>query len=251
MSGSRLLAIVWLLATAALLVLAAIGADDSTRLYYSNACQVSISFASALICFSTMNAFPSESALGKVWGLIGAGILTWAIAAAIFASYPLLNGGEDTPFPYYSDIFYLMTSPLMAIGLWMFKRSAGLDSPTWGKLVAVVALLGTGFLAYNANAEGFSDPSLAMKLTTFGYFAFDPILLSVTLLTASSFRGGDVAASWRYVVAGILLYYIGNQLYNYLVLNEQYTTGSAIDVCWPLGFGLIACGAVRAKKLLG
>ncbi len=251
MSGYRLLAIVWLLAVAALLVMPLIGVDDSIRLYYSNAGQVSISLFSALICFSTMRAFPSESALGKVWGTIAAGILAWAIAAAIFASYPLLNGGEDTPFPYYSDIFYLMTSPLMTVGLLMFKRSAGLESPLWGKLLALAALIGTGFMAYRANAEGLSDPDLALKLTTLGYFAFDPILFSVTLLTASSFRGGDVAASWWYVVAGILLYYVANQLYNYLVISEQYTTGSPIDAGWMLGFGLIACGAVRAKKLLG
>lgn len=251
MSGTRLLAILWLLGTGALIAMPFAGVSDGFRLYYSNAGQVSISLVSALICFSTMNAFPSESALGKVWGAIAAGILAWAIAAAIFASYPLLNSGEDTPFPYYSDIFYLMTSPLMTVGLLMFKRSAGLESPLWGKMLALVALLGTGFMAYRANAEGLADPDLTLKLTTMGYFAFDPILFSVTLLTASSFRGGDVAASWWFVVAGILLYYISNQLYNYLVISEQYTTGSPIDAGWMLGFGLIACGAIRAKKLLG
>jgi len=251
MSMNRLLAAVWILASLAIIVLEMIGYDDTFRLYYSNAGQVLVSLVSAIICFRTMGAFPSESALGKVWGAIAGGIFAWSIAAFIFASYPLLNAGEDTPFPYYSDIFYLMASPLMTIGLLLFKRSAGLESPMWGKLLALAALIGTGFLAYGANAEGMADPSLAMKLASFGYFAFDPILLAVTLLTASSFRGGDVAASWWYVVAGILLYYIANQLYVYLVIAERYTTGSSIDAGWLLGFGLIACGAVRAKKLLG
>lgn len=251
MSVNRLLATVWLVASAALLLMPLLGVGETTRLYYSNACQFGIVFVSALVCFSTARAFPVESALGKVWGAIGAGTLAWSLGAAIFATYPLLHGNEDTPFPYFSDIGYLLTSPLIAIGLWIFKRSTGLVSPGWGKLLALVALIGSAALAYHANAEGLASPDILLKLTAIGYTAFDPILLAVTLLTASAFRGGDVGASWWYVVAGILLYYIGNLLYNYLVLSEQYTTGSPIDASWLLGFGLIACGAVKAKKLLG
>lgn len=250
MSANRILMATWLLAIAALVAMPLFGVDEMTRLYYSNACQVVIVVSSAMICFATMRAFPDESALGKVWGMIASGTLAWGIAAAVFASYPLLNNGEDTPFPYYSDIGYLLTSPLMAIGLLLFKRSAGLEAPLWGKLLAVAGLLVSGFMAYRANAEGMADPDIPLKLTSFGYFAFDPILLAVTLLTASSFRGGDVAASWWFVVAGILCYFVGNLLYNYLVSTEQYLTGSPIDAFWLLGFGLLACAAVKARKLL-
>ena len=113
MSANRILLALWLLAIAALLAMPLLGIDETTRLYYSNACQVVIVIYAALICFATMRAFPDESALGKVWGAIAGGILAWGIAAAVFASYPLLHNGEDTPFPYFSDIGYLLTSPLM------------------------------------------------------------------------------------------------------------------------------------------
>lgn len=250
MSANRILIAVWLLAIAALVAMPLFGVDETIRLYYSNACQVIIVVYSALICFATTRAFPDESALGKVWGMIAGGTLAWGLAAAVFASYPLLHNGADTPFPYYSDIGYLLTSPLMTIGLLLFKRSAGLEAPLWGKLLAVVGLLVAGFMAFRANAEGMADPDIPLKLTSFGYFAFDPILLAVTLLTASSFRGGDVATSWWFVVAGILCYFVGNVLYNYLVSTEQYLTGSPIDALWLLGFGLLACAAVKARKLL-
>lgn len=251
MSVNRVFSALWLLSTGCLLILPVLGIDETTRLYYSNACQVLIVLVSALFCFGTARAFPSESALGKVWGAIGGGTLAWAIGAAIFAAYPLLHENADTPFPYFSDIGYLLAPPLIAIGVWMFKRSTGLVSPMWGKALAIVALFGAAALAYHANAEGLASEDPILKLTAIGYTAFDPILLSVTLLTASAFRSGDVGASWWYVVAGILLYYLGNVLYNYLVLSEQYKTGSPIDASWLLGFGLIACGAVKAKKLLG
>lgn len=251
MSSNRVFAALWLILVVCLLVLPLVGIDDTTRLYYSNACQVLIVFVSALFCFGTARAFPSESALGKVWGAIGGGTLAWALGAAIFAVYPLIHNNEDTPFPYFSDVGYLLAPPLIAFGVWMFKRSTGLVSPTWGKALALVALVGAGALAYRANAEGLASDDLTLKMTAIGYTAFDPILLAVTLLTASAFRSGDVGASWWYVVAGILLYYVGNVLYNYMVLSEQYKTGSPIDASWLLGFGLIACGAVKAKKLLG
>ena len=251
MSVNRVFAALWLLLVAGLLVLALIGADETTRLYYSNACQVFVVLSSALFCFATARAFPSESALGKVWGVIGAGTLAWGIGAAIFAAYPLLHDNADTPFPYFSDVGYLLAPLLIAVGVWMFKRSTGLVSPTWGKALAVVAMIGAGLMAYRANAEAIASDDIVLKLVGIAYTTFDPILLATTLLTASAFRSGDVGVSWRYVVAGILLYYVGNVLYNYLVLNEQYKTGSPIDISWLLGFGLIACGAVKAKKLLG
>ena len=251
MSANRLMALLWLLVTAGLLVMPMLGVDPAIRLYYSNAGQVFVTLLSSLYCFATMRAFPAQSPLGKVWGAIGAGLLAWAIAAGIFAAYPILNAGEDTPYPSLADPFYLLAPPLMTIGLLLFKRSAGLESPVWGKGLALAALAIFGYIAWLANAKGLSDPGLFMMLVSIGYLLFDPILIAVTLLTASAFRGGAVATSWWYVVGGILLYFIANQLYSYLLGIEQYATGSPIDIGWLLGFGLIACGAVKARKLLG
>ena len=63
-------------------------------------------------------------------------------------------------------------------------------------------------------------------------------------------RGGEVGKAWWWVVGGILLYFIANQLYTYLVLTEQYATGSPIDTGWMLGFGCIAWAALKTRKLL-
>lgn len=247
---TKLIAFVWVAATLVLVALAAIGFDPQFRLYYSNALQTLSSLGAAVACFYAMSAFPAQSPLRKVWGAIGAGVLAWGIGATIFGAYPVLNGGEDTPYPYWSDIGYLLTSPLMIAGLLLFKRATGLETPLWGQALALVAFLVSVFLAYKANAEGIADPSMAMKATSLGYTLFDPALLGVTILVASSFSGGDVAKAWWFVVAGILLYYVANQLYTYLVLTEQYTTGHAIDAGWMLGFGLIAWAALKTRHLL-
>jgi hypothetical protein len=245
-----MVAFAWVAATLALVALALIDYDPQFRLYYSNALQTLSSLAAAGACFYAMVAVPAQSPLRKVWGAIGAGVLAWGIGATIFGAYPVLHAGADTPYPYWSDIGYLLTGPLMIVGLLLFKRATGLETPLWGQAIAVVAFLVSVFLAYQANAEGIADPSGAMKATSLGYTLFDPALLGVTLLVATSFRGGDVAQAWWYVVAGILLYFVANQLYTYLVLTEQYTTGHAIDAGWMLGFGLIAWAALKTRHLL-
>jgi hypothetical protein len=229
---TKLVAFIWVAATLALVALAMIDYDPQFRLYYSNALQTLSSLAAAGACFYAMLAFPAQSPLRAVWGAIGTGVLAWGIGATIFGAY------------------YLATGPLMVVGLLLFKRATGLETPLWGQAAALLAFLGSAFLAYQANAEGIADPSMAMKATSIGYTLFDPAVLGATVLVATSFRGGDVAKAWWYVVAGILLYFVANQLYTYLVLTEQYTTGHAIDAGWMLGFGLIAWAALKTRHLL-
>ena len=247
---TRAIAWVWVLATLMLLVFPLLGTDESFRLYYSNALQTLSSLVAAGVCFYATSAFPEGSPLRKVWAAIGAGVLAWGIGATIFGAYPLLTGGEETPYPYYSDVGYLLTGPFMIVGLLIFKRATGLESPLWGKMLAAILLVASGIMAYRANAEGLMDPDPAMKITSLGYLVFDPLLLAVTVLTATGFRGGEVGAAWWYAVAGIILYFIANQAYTFLVLAETYATGHPIDIGWMLGFGCIAWAALKTRRLM-
>ncbi len=251
MSGSvKFIAAVWVISTLAVVAFSALGVDAQFRLYYSNALQTLTSLASAAVCFYSMRAFPAGSPLRKVWGAIGLGVLAWGLGATIFSGYPLLHGGADTPYPYYSDIGYLATPVLIIVGLVLFKRSIGMETPIWGQLLSAVMFFAFLVMAYHANAEGLMDPSPAMKMAAFGYTVFDPALMATTILTATSFRGGEVGKSWWFVVAGIVLYFIANQLYTYLLSVEQYTTGHPIDIGWMLGFGLIAWAALKTRRLV-
>lgn len=244
------LATLWLALSAALVVLNVIDYDAQARLYFSNALQVASSLLAALLCFRTYRAFPTGSPMSGAWGLVGGGVLAWSVGATIFGAYPLLHGGRDTPYPYYSDIFYLATSPLMAAGLLHYKRSTELVAPGCGKALAFVLLLVTGYWTYLANKEGLGEGGVALHLSSLGYMLADPVLLATTVLLASSFRHGAVSRAWWYVVAGTLLYIGANQLYTFLVLQGTYQTGAWIDVGWVLGFGLVAWAADTTRKVM-
>ena len=246
----RFIAAIWVLSTLLMVVLAMAGVDEVVRLYYSNALQLLSSIGCGLICLTVMDAFPAGSPLRNAWRLIGAGVIAWGIGAMIFAGYPLMNNGEDTPYPYYADIGYLLTSPLIAMGLLVFKRGAGLVAPLWGKALAVVVFLISIYWGYYANNEGLTGQGVAMSLSSICYMLFDPILMAITVLTATSFTGGIVAETWWKAVLGVALYFFANQAFTYLNLIKDYMTGSWIDMGWMLGFGMIAWAAMTARRMM-
>ncbi|MDS4039936.1 MAG: hypothetical protein RKP20_01995 [Candidatus Competibacter sp.] len=139
----------------------------------------------------------------------------------------------------------------MIIALLILKNATGLVAPAWGKWLSGILLLVFLAVALRTNWAGLTGEGIVLPLVSAGYVLFDPILLAVTVLTASGFAGGSaVGRAWWYVLGGILLYYIANQAYTYLVFIKEYATGSPIDMGWLLGFGLIALAAVMTRNLL-
>ncbi|MFZ1640109.1 MAG: hypothetical protein WAV07_01470 [Candidatus Contendobacter sp.] len=185
----------------------------------------------------------------KVWGLLGSGMLAWGIGAALFSSYPLLNGGAETPYPYYSDIGYLLLVPLVITALLLLKNTLGISPPLWGKIVSVFLFAGAMVISLTANWNGLFEEGIIIPFVSICYTIFDPILLAVTMLVASALYGGVAGKAWWYVLMGLVLYFIGNQSYTYLVFTKQYATGSPIDTFWALGFGMIALAAIMTQTL--
>jgi hypothetical protein len=243
----------WIMASVALIILPLVGFDAQVRLYYSNVTMLVTSSLAALICIGAGLGMPKGSPLRKGWLLVGIGIAAWALGQGTFSMYPLLNQGADTPYPYYSDIGFLLSAPLVGAGLLLFYRSAGLETPPWGKVLAVAALVLAAYWCYGANAEGFfsEEGGLPLTLASFGYTVLDPLLLALTIHVAAAFKGGTtMSRAWWTVVAGILIVIAGNQLWSYLVLIEVYQTGSVIDFAWPVGYGLIALSAWLMREAM-
>lgn len=247
--ASLMLAAIWLILSSMIVLFAVLDVDATFRLYYSNVMQTLSPLLSAILCYRTVVDFPKGSPMRKVWGFLGSGMLAWGIGAALFSSYPLLNDGAETPYPYYSDIGYLSLVPLVVIALFLLKNTLGIVSPLWGKMGSVILFAGAMVISLSANWEGLFKEGLIFPLVSICYIIFDPFLLTVTMLVASALYGGMAGKAWWYVLGGLVLYFIGNQSYTYLVFTKQYATGSPIDIFWVLGFGMIAMAAMMTHAL--
>jgi hypothetical protein len=247
-NAEKLVGGLWLMASLAIAVLFFAGADADLRRHYSNGVQLIAALAAALFCFRTCLVFPSGSPLRQVWILLGAGVLAWALGQSYFWLYSVLNDGQETPFPSFAELGFLLIGPLVAVALLRFRHASGLAAPLWGSLTALVLLIAACAAATAYNWEGIQSADLKLKLVSIAYALSDPIMLAVTAWVAFGFGRGSIARSWWCMAAGIALFFIANQIYSFMVFKEIYESGVATDLFWPLSFGLMAWGAARARS---
>lgn len=182
--------------------------------------------------------------------LLGAGMLCWGIGAMLFAVYPLIYQGQETPYPWYSDIGYLFLVPFVLTAFFVFKKSLHVEVPIWGLITAVVFFLVALILSIIFNLSKFAgSDSIFPFAVTLLYTVGDPLLLGGTVVTGSILAGGSVGRPWWFVLIGLVLYYAADLAYTYLVVSGQYATGNAIDTGWLLGFGCIAVAASMTRDL--
>lgn len=243
-TAKKLLAYIWLLASLAIVALSFSGLEAGARGNYSNCVQLVAAYLAAALCLRTCLIFPSGAPLRQVWGLMAGGVLAWALGQSYFWTYSLLHQGQETPFPSLADIGYLLIGPLFVIALLQFRRASGLSAPVWGNVLPLILLIMSGAISTNYNWEGIHGSDWVLSLVSVAYAVSDPILLAVTAWVASGFGRGTIARSWWYVVAGVGFFFVANQFYSYMTFNDSYVSGAAFDAFWPLGFGLIALGAV-------
>lgn len=246
---SLALMLVWIIASLLILVFLALDVDPVFRLYYSNILQIVSAFLSSFFCYRTATSLPGANPMRTVWWLLGTGLLSWGLGAVIYSTYPLLNNGQETPFPYYSDIGYLALIPFAVAALLSFKKILGVVSPVWGKILAVLLFLGGLYISTMANWNGLFSEGLISPLVSVSYMLFDPILLMVVMLVASGLSGGAASGAGWFIMIGLVLYFIGDQAYTYLVFTKQYASGSPIDIFWILGFAMIAVAAMLTHSL--
>lgn len=248
---TTVITILWIIVCAPLAFFPLLGIDQDIIFNYSLLAQIITPVAAAFFCYMTSRVFPEDDAMRKVWNLLGIGVLCWGIGAMLFALYPIIHAGRETPYPWYSDIGYLLMTPFVLTALFIFKKNLHIDSPLWGQISAAFFFIVALVLSIVFNLSKFTDPDVAVMthVVNLLYTVGDPLLLGGTVLIASLLAGGEVARPWWLVLIGLIFYYAANVIYTYLVVNEQYATGDFIDIGWLAGFGCIAIAALMTRSL--
>ena len=238
------LALIWIALCAPIVVFFVLGVDQQLRFNYSLIAQIVAPFMAAFFCYHTASAFPRMDSMNKILKFLGTGVLCWGIGAILYALYPLFHEGQETPFPWYSDIGYLLLVPFILMGLIFFKRTFGFKIPVFGKVGGAFFFLVAFSLSVQFNLAKLKDSdSLASYVATLGYVLGDPLLLAGTMMVVSILTG-PTARPWWLILIGLIFYYLGDLVYNYLSIQGEYGTGHPIDITWPLAFGFIAVAAL-------
>ncbi|KOR29037.1 hypothetical protein TI03_03325 [Achromatium sp. WMS1] len=242
---------VWILLSGILFVIPVVGLGADVASYYSNAIQILATIVSTIFCIRAMKAFERGDPLRTVWGLIGIGVLSWGIGQMLYTGYIILHNGEETPYPWFSDIGFLMIQPLIIIGLGIFMKAMAVRPPIWGIISAIVVLLLSMFFAFNAIQGNLDAAETSIEYLTYVcYMIFDPILLAMTILTASLLPGGLLTRPWWFCFGGLIFYYLSNRVYDLQNAQNLYSSGSWVDLGWPFSFTLIGVAAILAYDMV-
>jgi len=177
--------------------------------------------------------------------MMAAGLLLYGIGQAFFA-YPEVVKHVNPPFPGWADVFFLAMYPLtitavLRIPVQPLTRTSRvrvfLDSAMF--MVAAIAF-SWHFVLGPTMMQG--SQTLIGRIVALSYPVLDLLVLLSALLLAS--RAGDRTARFGIgvLLIGLLSVVVGDSIYLFRLLHNDYHTGSLMDVTYSLGFTMMALG---------
>ncbi|WP_348771304.1 aminotransferase class I/II-fold pyridoxal phosphate-dependent enzyme [Streptomyces sp. RKND-216] len=170
----------------------------------------------------------------------------WAILAAASlaftagdTTYNLLENlfNQPNPFPSPADVFYLLTYPLYAVGLYAFTRYRRPGRDLANLLDALILTLALALFSWRflidplASAE---DTPFLDKMISIAYPLGDVLVLA--LLLRLLVPGGARSRAVQLLVLGSLGLLVSDVLYGYLQLQGTWQVGSPMDLGWVVFF---------------
>jgi len=176
--------------------------------------------------------------LAASWGLIAAGVFSWAWGEAVWTGYEVILG-EEVPFPSLADVGFLLLPLLAGIGLliWPVGVAEGRD-----RLAALLdgVLIGAGLLliswatSLGATVRAGGEDTLSTVIGA-AYPVGDVIMaaLVVVLLTRAA---PSNRTSLLLLSAGLVLLAVADSLFMYGTSTNSYESGGLLDLGWFAGF---------------
>ena len=199
--------------------------------------------ATALRCLSSARAV--SGTLRRAWQLFAVGCFSWFLGMLIW-DYQELVLHRFTPFPAWSDTFYLLFAVFMALGIFFYRaRPAGLsltllEVSRFGVFLSCIVIAHLAVFAEPLRQVEF--PSLYVAAALSYPVAFMSLLVYAVAALWLQVQGPPRRAL-VYVVAGIAAHAISDFFYAYTLLGGTYEAGHYLDIVWLAGFALIFWGA--------
>ena len=216
---------------------------------------LTVGVAAAVIIWAALRFGPTES-LRRQWLLIGLGALSYFLGNVVWAYYEAVLG-QEIPFPGLPDVFYLLMFPLVAAGLVLAIRSfRALLRPGKALIISAICTVGISaalWIPVFRPALSDAETTGLTKLLGLLYPVADLWLLFfpafALALLLSRLAGGKLAWPWWVVVSGCVAIFFADTMFLVLSNAGTYTSGSAIDLGWWLGYTALAAGASLAVDI--
>ncbi len=183
-----------------------------------------------------------------IW--IGIGVMCYAIGQSIWTFYECVL--HKSPQPSLSDLFYLCATPSFLIGILKLpakplpavsRTRIVLD----GMVIMTTAITFSWYYLVGPLVLDTRVPVLARLLGSL--YPMQSYLFVYALLRLSARFGETVLRpAVNILSAGMFILLLSQSIYGYLLLHNEYVTGSLLDAGWPLGMMLVCLAAFVAHR---
>ncbi len=179
------------------------------------------------------------------WALIGAAMASWAAGQLVWTRLELVAHWTN-PFPSLADVGYLLTLPLMVLGM------AALITARHGKLRTMLdALIVSAsllfvvwaFIGPSVQTAGETRLELVVRLA---YPIGDVAMVTMALILLG-YVGRDQRRTVAMLAVGALALSLADSSFAYLIAKDAYVPGGFTDVGWFCGFLVMGLAALSAQ----
>nr|MDO8086175.1 hypothetical protein [Candidatus Sigynarchaeum springense]MDO8116136.1 hypothetical protein [Candidatus Sigynarchaeota archaeon] len=230
---------------------------------------ITISFISLMIIASIAMAgifllllggtYKFSSSMGKVWLLLGIGVLLWCVGEIVYYYYDfqlVLDENAPYPFPSEADYFYYAAYAPLAVGLIMQVRLLKVTLGALEKVVVAIVSVLVGlaiaiFVLWPTIDFLFAEvPDIIYVLAGVLYPLLDIFLLVCVFIVSAKLRHGKINAAWILVLTGLILTTVADSIYWLAYIFGIDTMFNFYDLVFLASYLLIAMGAVKGINVI-
>jgi diguanylate cyclase (GGDEF)-like protein len=180
------------------------------------------------------------------WLLLAAGLTCWNVGNQYWAL--ALVDDPDPPFPSWADAGFLLLLPAIyaAMVLLVRERTREFPASVWlDGLVGATAVAAFAVALVLEPVREATTGSVAVVATNLAYPVGDTLLLAFAT-GVFALSGWRPDRTWRLLVAGIVVFAVGDAIYLVQVAAGTYELGHPLDATWSIGAVLMALSARAA-----
>jgi len=250
--NSLWIATIWLIfCLIAVVIWAWYSGNQATRLYYyyyAGFLNVLTALATTFFCYHNTGLFQKNDFKRRAWQYLGIGLCFWSIGASLSLFHSLYRG-VPVPYPWYSDIGYLLFVPFAFLSLVTLRMGLNVAVPFWAWITAFIMAMTISAIVLVINVENIKSIGAAAFMVTLAYVVVNPVLIATIITTSSVLAGQLICRPWWFALAGLFIFFIGD-LFHVIFHNLSKPTNEIIlDLTWPIAFGLIAVAATTTCSI--